>query len=476
MKRRWQLGSGVSRRWIAGCCALLLAPIAAAQAPGDLRDVWQYRTLWVYLAYLLAAGLVVAAVVKWRSRRQRRERSAFELEIAARSRAEAALRESEYQLRVAVEGARMSAWTLDLRTDEVTGVEQMAAILGVDHEVYGNRSSAYRQLTHPDDRERVERTLAEAFQTQGGGDYEIEHRVVRPDGSIVWLYGKGRVLCDELGQPQSMTGLSCDITERKQAEAERERLFAELEAQHAELERFTYTVSHDLRTPLVTIKNYAGALRHHAATGDVRRMEDDVERICKAADRMHRLLGELLELSRIGRVVHPSQEVPLGELVDEAVELLAPRFGERGVELSVDGELPVVVGDRGRLSEVVLNLLENAVKYLGDQPRPRIEIGARPGEGSPIFYVRDNGRGIDSRYHDKVFGLFERLDAAEEGTGVGLALVKRIVEHHGGRIWVESQGRGHGCTFCFALPGMTTDADSEAVRRDSVSGSTPFQE
>ena len=115
-------------------------------------------------------------------------------------------------------------------------------------------------------------------------------------------------------------------------------------------------------------------------------------------------------------------------------------------------ELPVVLGDRVRLTEVFQNLIANAVKYMGDQTNPRIEIGSRSDEAEVVCFVRDNGMGIDPRYHEKVFGLFERLDASNEGTGIGLALVKRIIEVHGGRVWVESEGRGQGSTFLFTLP------------------------
>ncbi|MCP3964397.1 MAG: hypothetical protein GY719_41745 [bacterium] len=236
--------------------------------------------------------------------------------------------------------------------------------------------------------------------------------------------------------------------------AEREHLIEDLEAKNQELERFTYTVSHDLKSPLVTIKGFLGLLEKDAAAGDADRLQRDVERIGAAADTMGQLLGELLELSRIGRMVNPPEDVPLAGLVAEALEVVAGRIGENGVAVEIAPDLPVVRGDRVRLLEVMQNLVENAIKFMGDQPAPRIEIGARqdPGEPSPVFYVADNGIGIEPRFHDKVFGLFERLDQQVDGTGVGLTVVKRIVEIHGGRIWVESEGEGRGTTFCFTLP------------------------
>ena len=231
---------------------------------------------------------------------------------------------------------------------------------------------------------------------------------------------------------------------------EHEALIAELEAKNAELERFTYTVSHDLKSPLVTIKGFLGLLRRDAGE-DRERMESDIRQIEAATDKMARLLNELLELSRVGRVVHPSEKVALGEVASEAVELLAGGIAERGVEVRITPDLPVVEGDRVRLREVYQNLIDNAVRFMGEQAHPRVEVGVRSHDGQEVLFVSDNGIGIDSSYHDKVFGLFERLDAEVEGTGIGLALVKRIVELHGGRIWVESDGEGCGSRFCFTL-------------------------
>ena len=246
---------------------------------------------------------------------------------------------------------------------------------------------------------------------------------------------------------------------------ERQQLVEELEARNAELARFTYTVSHDLKSPLVTIKGFLGLLERDAQDGDLERMRHDIGRIQAAADRMRKLLEDLLELSRLGRLLNPPARVALGEVACEALALVAGDVAARGVEVEVDRDLPVVVGDRLRLVEVFQNLIENAVKYMGEQPEPRVEVGAGENAGEPVVYVRDNGIGIDPLYHDKVFGLFERLDAATEGTGVGLALVKRIVELHGGRIWVESEGVGRGSTFCFSLPpGGVPAAEAEAPR------------
>jgi PAS domain S-box-containing protein len=244
-----------------------------------------------------------------------------------------------------------------------------------------------------------------------------------------------------------------DITERKQAEVEREKLIGELESKNAELERFTYTVSHDLKAPLVTIRGFLGFVEKDVTAGNVGRVKSDIARIVSATNKMHTLLDDLLELSRIGRMMNPSEAVSFEAIAREAVELVRGRIEARGVQVEIASGLPQVFGDRVRLIEVVQNLVDNAVRFMGPQPAPRIEIGqcGMDADGKPIFYVRDNGVGIEPPYHDKVFGLFNKLDPQTEGTGVGLALVKRIVEAHGGRIWVESEGAGKGAMFLFTL-------------------------
>jgi signal transduction histidine kinase len=229
-------------------------------------------------------------------------------------------------------------------------------------------------------------------------------------------------------------------------------LIAELETKNAELERFTYTVSHDLKSPLITIRGFLGFLEKDAASGNLERLHADVVRIGDATDRMQHLLNDLLELSRVGRLMNAPEEVLFETIVREAVALVQGRLMARGVQVRIAVGLPLVVCDRTRLVEVIQNLVDNAVKFMGDQLEPRIEIGVRYDEGTPVFFVKDNGIGIDPRFQNKVFGLFDKLDPKSEGTGIGLALVKRIITVHGGRVWIESAGPGTGTTFCFTLP------------------------
>ena len=282
-------------------------------------------------------------------------------------------------------------------------------------------------------------------------------------GNFILLNGLMSVFLDQFGLTlrgalssalKREEELQNEITSRKQAELERENLIAELEANNAELERFTYTVSHDLRSPLVTIKGFLGMLNKDIEANRQDHIQDDMQRIAGAVDKMGELLSGLLELSRVGRVVNPPEEVDLVRLTQEALEALDARIHSKNIIVNVSPELPTVYGDPIRLREVLENLIDNAAKYTGDQPNPVIEIGARNQEGQQVIFVKDNGLGIDPRYHTRIFNLFEKLDPTLtiEGTGIGLALIKRIIEGHGGRVWVESKGLGEGSTFCFTIP------------------------
>jgi PAS domain S-box-containing protein len=243
-----------------------------------------------------------------------------------------------------------------------------------------------------------------------------------------------------------------DVTAHQRALAEREALIRELEAKNRELERFTYTVSHDLRSPLITVTAFLSHIETAAVRGDLEAVREDIQRVRRATRKMDLLLRDLLELSRIGHVLASPDLVSFDAIAREAVELVTGRLKERGVEVEIDTDLPVVMGDRARLLEVLQNLLDNAAKFMGEQTEPRVRIGARLGASGTELFVRDNGLGISTQHHERIFGLFDKLNPKDAGTGVGLALVKRIVELHGGRIWVESNGVLQGSTFVFTIP------------------------
>lgn len=226
----------------------------------------------------------------------------------------------------------------------------------------------------------------------------------------------------------------------------------ELERQNAELERFTYSVSHDLKAPLVTIKGFIGLLQRDLENDSPEAVATDIKQINDATDSLARQLDELLELSRVGRLVNAPVQINLVEIANSVVSMLAAQIGDSKIAVTIEADMPNVEGDAGRIFEVYQNLISNAIKFAGSEPAPVIEIGAHRVDERVLCHVRDNGIGIDPDYLERIFNLFERLDLQIEGTGIGLALARRIVEFHAGNIWAESEGSGTGTTFWFSLP------------------------
>jgi PAS domain S-box-containing protein len=274
--------------------------------------------------------------------------------------------------------------------------------------------------------------------------YEEPHTTTK--GNHTWIRTSKVPLFNENSEQTGILGIYEDITERKQAEIE-------LQKKNAEMEQFIYTVSHDLRSPLVTVKTYIGYLEKDLAEDNQEHLAQDIQFIHSAADKMKLLLDELLEMSRIGRVETLPVKVSLREILGEVLETLAGITKEHTVGIYLPDTDQMLFGERSRLCQVWQNLIENAIKYSRDGTIPRIELGIEQQSGDTVFFVKDNGIGIDDQYGTKIFGIFEKLDPKSPGAGLGLSMVQRIVEKCGGRVWVESEGSGQGSCFKFTLPG-----------------------
>lgn len=269
-------------------------------------------------------------------------------------------------------------------------------------------------------------------------------------GSIIILIAGNAVYRLVQNAHQNLLRAESEIEIRRQAEIEREALIQQLKSKNQELDRFAIRVSHDLKTPLITVAGFLGYLEQDIRSGNHARAEKDLAQINEAARKMGTFVDELLDLSRVGRIINPPKNVRFEEIVQDALKASDGILQARQVQVETEADLPVVHVDRVRLVQVLQNLITNAVKFMGDQPNPIIKIGFEVVDGERIFLVRDNGIGIASEHHDRIFELFSKMNPDIEGTGIGLALVKRIVEVHGGKIWVESEP-GKGATFFFTL-------------------------
>ncbi|EAQ80860.1 GAF domain-containing sensor histidine kinase [Blastopirellula marina] len=371
-----------------------------------------------------------------------------------RKTAESNLQENEHRLQLIVDLTSDVVWDWDIVNDTISYSDRIYETLGYTVEEMGSQRMTIYSLMHPEDLPEHLAWLDGYLKGSEGGEFSFDLRLQARDGRYRWIHSSGTLIRDEKGEPKRMLGAFTDVSESKEAEVERERLISELEFKNSELERFTYTVSHELRSPLVTLSGFVGILKEDIERKEAEAVKQDCHEIMQAVRKMGTLLDNLLELSRVGRVLDPHEIVPLHELVQESMSLLDARIKNAGIQINIKDALPTISGDRVRWQQVFQNLLENAVKYRCSQ-NPSIEIGVITGrDRPPTIFVKDNGIGIDPKFHQRVFGLFEKLDPRTEGTGVGLALVQRIIQLQGGRIWLDSPGPGQGCTFYIELPAV----------------------
>lgn len=387
--------------------------------------------------------------------------------------ANAELAESELRYQLAVEGTTVGIWDYDARNDELFWSDRYKALLGISDEETTRSFDMFRERLHPDDRDRVAATFESHL--KDGEIYDIEYRLRRTSGDFAWFHSRGQALLDGEGRPIRVAGSIDDITERKQAELRLERYARELERSNQELDQFAYIASHDLKEPLRAVYNHASFLLEDYAD----KLDDDGEkrlhRLIKLSERMEKLIANLLYFSRLGRGDQTMEVLDLNDVVANVEVDLEETLTSRHARIEMPARLPPISGHPAHITAIFQNLISNGTKY-NDAEEKVIEIGCLPDGGDDpaaevTFYVRDNGIGIEDQFRDDVFRLFKRLNAERaygEGTGAGLTFVKKIVENHGGRIWLRSDP-GEGTTFFFTLksaspvsPGQMTELADQA--------------
>jgi PAS domain S-box-containing protein len=365
-----------------------------------------------------------------------------------------ALEESEQRYRRIIETTLEGVWTIDAESKTTFVNQKMAEMLGYTvEEIMG--ASLFEFL----DEEGKAIAERNAERRRRGIAEEHDFKFRRNDGTDLWARLSSNPLFDETGDYLGALAMVTDITERKRMEQDLERAYSELEHRaeelrrsNADLEHFAYAASHDLSQPLTVVAGFADILERRYGGKLDAEADRFITGIREGIGRMQRLIDDLLIYARAGtreRVVEP---VDCSMVLEETLETLAREIEESGATVTA-GSLPTVPGDPVQLGQLFQNLVGNAIKYVAEGP-PRVHVSAERDAEGWRFSVSDNGIGIDPGDAEKIFEMFERLHAAEEyaGTGIGLAVCKRIVERHTGRIWVEGEPDG-GSRFCFTIAG-----------------------
>jgi PAS domain S-box-containing protein len=385
------------------------------------------------------------------------ERMCQEIGERMQTQTEAALQESEARYRLLAEHATDVILHTTLEGVVLYASPACRRVLGYEpHELVGQMCYAFLA---PDERACTWAGHMSALKTSN--QMLLAHRSYRKSGEPIWLETSARLLHDPQTGEMQMVAIARDITARKRMEDETQRLNAnlqrrvhELENMNRELEAFSYSVSHDLRTPLRVIDGFSQIILENAFPALPRDIAHYMGRIQHNVQRMQQLIDELLQLSRFARQSLTLQTVSMTDIVREVYSNMRQHLEERRLEFELD-DLPSCQGDPGLVKQVYENLLGNAIKFTRTRETAHIHVGYQIEDGQTVYFVRDNGIGFDMHYADRMFMVFQRLHSSDEyeGSGVGLSIVQRIIYRHGGRIWAQSRP-GEGATFYFSCGTM----------------------
>ena len=395
-------------------------------------------------------------------------------QFVERKQSEQELFESRERLVMAMQASGMGTWTRDLdETNRVQWSPELEAIFGLAPGEFPETEEAFFEFVHQEDRESLGQAVSEAIANRT--DYEVDFRYATRDGKPGWMIGRGRAFYDASGKPYRLAGLGWDITERKRAEVERERLIEREHAARTEAEEanrikdeFLATLSHELRTPLTAMLGWLTILRReHLDQETTRQAIETIERNARA---QAKLIEELVDVSRIvgGKLSLEMRPTNLLPVIRAAVEVVRPAASAKGVQVGInpDSAVGLVLGDPTRLQQIIWNLLSNAVKFT---PRDgSVNISMRRAESSVEVIVQDTGMGISSDFLPYVFERFRQAESpttrSYRGLGLGLAIVRHLTELHGGTVRAESPGHGLGATFTVRIPLAPMQAEEIAAR------------
>ncbi|MDD2914524.1 MAG: PAS domain S-box protein [Gallionella sp.] len=378
---------------------------------------------------------------------------AFGLDLTERKQAEQAVQISMKRLNEAQRIGKIGNWELDLMSGRLHWSDEIFRLFGIDPDQFAASYEAFLQAIHPDDREKVNHAYTDSLETRQ--PYEITHRLLMADGSIKWVHERCETIFDGQGKALRSIGTIQDVTERKLAEEA-------LRRSNADLERFAYSVSHDMRQPLRAVSGHLQLLQRSLKDKLDDEERENMDFALDGARRMDSMIVSLLDYSRVGRKTESKKWLASQAPLDEALGFLAPLIADTQAEVRLGGEWPQVFASRDELTRLFQNLIGNAIKFCETGHPALVEINSSVHDDTWRVSVRDHGIGINPQQIDRLFQFFSRLQsrARFEGTGMGLALCRRIVEHHDGRIWVESEGEGKGSTFVFEMPlGQGTGKD-----------------
>lgn len=352
-------------------------------------------------------------------------------------------------------------WEVDLKGNFIFINNSVKRILGYEPRDWLNHN--YQEFIHPEDKERANKD----FQSLLSGERiksSFEYRYLSKSGGVKWLSLTSKRAFNAFGEVIGLKGIARDITEKKLLEQELakyyqnlEKIIAEktkeLKAKNEELETFAYTVSHDLKTPLISLLGFLTLMiEEYSPILDSKALHY-LNRIQVNATKMEKLISDLLEICRIGKDDTSRTEIDLNKMVNRVLGLFSKDIEEKNIHIKIQPYLGKINFNVYRIEQIFSNLISNAIRFMGDQKKPCIEIGSVDRGSTLEIFVRDNGIGIDPKDQIRIFNLFEYIggNGEQRGSGIGLAIVKRIVENNGGKIWVESQP-GIGSTFYFSLP------------------------